>query len=888
MSPPALAQWLLTMLVPPGFRDALGGDLAERYARDVPEHGRLRAVMRYWWEVVRARPIALRRSARLVRSTEETVPGRRRVIGLWDDLRSGVRRLASAPVHSALAVLTLAFGVGATTAIWSVVDGVLLRPLPFATPDRLVVMQASTKSDAWYGSSEPEYLDLGSRSDVFAAVAAYTWAEPVLGDTLEPRRITVLTASAELFPVLGVAPVLGRTYTAEEDRRGADAVVVISWALWQQHFGGSSAVLQQSLRLNDLAVPIIGVMPRGFAFPGPAVQAWIPLRLDRANPWARNNHYLETIGRLQRDMTLERARSQLASLAARSEITYPEFYADGGYRVRVRTLREQVVGDVRGALLVLLGAVGLLLTIACVNVANLLLARGEVRRREIAVRAALGARSGRLIRLVLVESTALAVAGGVLGVGLAWTGVQQLPKLAPASVPRVEGVAIDATVLGFSLLLVLLTGLAFGLLPALTAARTPPSDVLEEGGAGRVAGSRRSLLRRGLVAVQLALAVALVLGAGVLIRSFANLYNVDAGILTSRVLTLRLSPSPAQHTDNPDVVRFHDDVRQHIAALPGVVGAGLVSNLPLTGGMNGWSFQIEGRIAATVGDAPAADINQVTPGYFEAMGQPIIRGRAFTAADRADAPPVVIISESLATKYWPGEDPIGRRFRVFAEDWPFMEIVGIVRDVRHYGVDRDAYPAWYVPHAQAYQTAYTSFRPMTLVVRTAAQPSALAGTVRNAVRALDPTVTIENVRTMQDVLNASLGTRRFTLTLIAAFAIVALFLACVGVYGVVAWSVATRRREIGVRMALGARAASVLRSVLGEALVLTSAGLLGGLLLSMVLSAALEGLVFGVRPMDPLTCIAVAVLLAMTAVLAALGPALRATRVDPLAALRPD
>jgi len=881
-----VARWLLARLLPVELREAFLGDLEEKYVRQAARDGRVRAALAYVGQLLRCRPIALRRA---LRTGQARAPRMRRhpMNGFLDDVSHGLRRMAAAPAQSALAVLTLAVGVGATTIIFSVVDGVLLRPLPWDSADALVRLNASRSEGNWISNSEPEFLDIRKLDEVFTGVAAYGQSMPVLGDSLAPRRIRMLIASAALFSVLGEAPLLGRTFTEEEDQRGRDLLLVISWEFWQRQFGGRPDVIGQTIRLSDQPATIIGVMPRGFAFPVPDVQAWAPVRIDFANPWARNNHYLEIIARVRPGVSVAHARARLDALAAASEAAYPEFYAEGGYRIRTMLLREHMVGGVRRPLLVLLGAVGLLLAIACVNVAALLLARGEARRRELAVRASLGARSGRLARLTLLESAWLAALGGGLGAALARFGVPPLMRLAPGSLPRTHEVAVSGHILMFSLLVVLLTGLAFGAWPALNASRADPAEALKEGGAGRVGGRRRQAARRSLVVVQLALAVALVLGAGVLVRSMVKLYGVDAGIDPANVLTLRLTPTQASYPSYPAVIAYHEAALERVRNLPGVISAGAVSNLPLAGPMNGWSFQIEGRIPANIGEAPDADINMITPDYFQTMNQGIVRGRAFTPRDRADAPPVVIISESMASRFFPGEDAIGKRFRVW-EPWPWMEIVGIVRDVRHYGVDRESDPAWYVPHAQAYVSAYTTFYAMTMVVRTAGEPVALAEPIRAELRALDRAIPVENVQPMERVLEASLGTRRFTMQLIVAFAALALFLATVGVYGVVAGSVAARGREIGVRMALGAQRPQVLTAVLAEALALAALGILGGLAVSMAASAAMTGLVFGVRPVDPMTCVVVAIGMAVTTALAALSPALRATRVDPLSALRVD
>ena len=810
---------------------------------------------------------------------------------LVDDIRYAWRRLLATPLQSVLALITLAFGAGAASAIFSVVDGVLLRPLPFVEPDRLVAINATVLgmgTEGWYGSSEPEVIDLEALDEAFESVGAYSWQTVVLGDSLQPRRVDAVLATAGFFPALGVKPVLGRVFTAEENRRGVDRVAVISWQFWQSQFGGSADVLSREIQLPTTTLRIVGVMPRGVAFPDPGVPFWIPLQIDRANPFARNNHYLEVVARVRPGLSPEAARARAEALAARSARAYPAFYPNEGYRVRLRPLREQVVGDVERALLVLLGAVGLLLAIACVNVANLLIARGEGRRREMAVRSALGAKRGRLARLVLTESLVLAFLGGLAGIGLASVGTSQLLRLAPSSIPRLNEVHVNGTVLVFALAIVIVTGIGFGLLPALSAARLDATRALKEGGTGRVGGRSRQLTRRSLVVIQLALAVALLIAAGVLMRSFSNLYRVDSGIDPDDVLTLRAIPSTARYKAGEAMVGYHERLMSRVRTLPGVNAVAEVSNLPLSDGLNGWSFQIEGREAATVAEAPASSINQVTPDYFRVMGQRVVQGRVFTEADRADAPPVVVISESLAKKYFPGEDPVGRRMRVYTPNWPWMEIVGVVGDVRHYGLEHEGGAVWYVPHAQAYRSAYTSFPAMTLVMRTSVEPSSLAEDARATVREVDPTVPIEAVKTMRGVMATSLGPRRFTTLLIGVFAAVALFLASVGVYGVVACGVMARRREIGVRMALGAEAGRVLASVLGEAVVLASVGVAGGVGLGYLFSSALRGLVFDVSPMDPATCAGVGAVLLVMAVAAALGPGLRATHVDPLVVLRSE
>jgi putative ABC transport system permease protein len=697
-----------------------------------------------------------------------------------------------------------------------------------------------------------------------------------------------MRTTANLFPLLGVNPVLGRTFSADEDLPDVPRVVVLSYGMWQTEFGGDPNIVGRSMIVADRPVTIIGVMPAGFEFPRPGVDAYSQLQLDRENPWARNNHYLPTIARLAPGTALEQARSEVKVLAARSTEDYPEYYPNTGYRVQLQSFQDSVVGGVKTALYILLAAVGFVLLTACVNVANLLLARGETRRREIAIRAAIGASGGRVTRQLLTESFLLAALGGVAGLGVAVVGVDSLLAMAPSAVPRLNEIGIDVTVLGFSLVVAVATGLLFGVIPAMQATRQDVQEVLKEGGGSRVGSGSGHALRRTLVAAQVMLAVILVTGSGLMLRSVINMYNVDKGFETENILTFRINPSSSRYDTGPKRVAYYTQLLQHMNAMPGVRSAAAVQSLPMTGGTNNWSIIIEGQPVANIGEAPADLVQRVTPEYFDALGMTLVRGRLFTQQDDPESPPVVVISEAMAQKHWPGQDAIGKRMKVFSADWPWIEVIGIVKDVRHRGPSQDPRPRWYVPHAQAYVSAYASPLSTTIAVRSESDPTPLMGPIRSLMAELDSSIPISNVRTMDQILAGSVGGQRFVMTLLTVFGLMALFLAAVGVYGVISYAVSQRTREIGLRMALGAKGSSVLTQIMREGLMLSIAGIGVGLVGSFALSRVFESIVFGITPTDPITYGGVVIVLVLAAAAASLLPARRASRVSPMVALREE
>ncbi len=891
---------LLLRFFPADFREEYGDDLLAAFL-DLKED-RERGVPRVVAPVV-AFAATLRTSGQIVRSGLAERRSRRRRMRrtprsrrkeamlptLVADVRYALRGHAKHPGFAIVTVLILALGVGASTAIFSVVHGVLLRPLPYPDSDQLVSVQVNSgigSSEGFYDLSEPEFLDLGTEITSFSGVAGFSGREVTMGDSVEVRRIRVLRATANLFPLLGVEPLLGRTFSADEDLPDVPRVVVLSYGMWQTDFGGVPDILGRSVTIEDQPVTIIGVMPPDFGFPEPGWDAYSQLQLDRTNPWARNNHYLPTVARLAHGATMEQARAEVGLLARRSTETYPEYYPNTGYRVRLESLQDAIVGTVKTPLYVLLAAVGFVLLTACVNVANLLLARGETRKRELAIRAALGAAGVRLTRQLFTESLLLAALGGAAGLAVAAVGVKALVAMAPDVVPRLGEIGIDGTVLGFSLLTAVATGLLFGVMPALQPTRQDVNAALKEGGGERGASGSGAALRRALVGSQVMLAVVLVTGSGLMLRSLVKIYRVDMGFATENILSFRLNPSPSRYDTPEKRVAFYSELLQGVTGLPGVSAAGATYSLPMAGGSNNWSILIEGQPVANVGEAPANLVQRVTPGYFDALGLTLIRGRLFTRRDDARSPPVVVISEAMAREHWPGEDPIGKRMKVFSPNWPWMEVIGVVKDVRHGGPTQEPRPRWYVPYAQAYATAYESPLANTIVVRSEGDPTPLMGLIEDVLDQLDSNVPVSSVRTMDQILDGTVGGQRFVMTLLSVFGLLALFLAVVGVYGVVSYTVSRRTHEIGLRVALGARGGDVLTSVLGEGILLSAAGVAAGLGGSILLSRVFASMVFGIPPTDPLTYGGVGIALMVATALASLLPAWRASRVSPMVALR--
>ena len=809
------------------------------------------------------------------------------------DVRYALRGMAMKPGFSAVVLATLALGIGANVAIFSVVNAVLLRPLPYPEVDRIV--HAEHRSP-YSTVSEPEFVDYRDGTTRFERVAAFVAVPATLTGEGEPERVTVSRVSDGFFGILDVPPAIGRTFLPEEDRRHGVArrVVVLSHGLWTRRFGADRSIIGKEIRINGIVVTVVGVMPQRFAMPSAETALWIPLRLNYDTLWTRNNHYLRMIGRLLPGATPAAAEAEMNTLAKRFMRDYPDVYgANDPLVAEVTPLRDAVMGKTRPYLLALLGAVGFVLLIACVNVASLLLARGEARRKELAIRSALGASRGRLVRQSLTESIAYAVVGGMLGIGLGWWGERTLRAMAPTSIPRLAEVALDGWVLTFALLVTTLTGVLFGLLPALRGSRGDVANSLREGGkTSSQAGVGRA--RAALVVAEVALAVVLLTGAGLMMRSLWKLQAIDLGIRPENVLTMRLSfPEPRAAVNDPAgperaIVQFYRDLAERVQALPGVRSVGAVGDLPIADGNSMWSIQIDGKPIVPVAQAPSAMPQQVTPGYFRTLGIPVVRGRAFTVEDREDAPVVALVNEAMAKQLWPGKDAIGGTIKMLNPSSPWATIVGIVKDVRSAGYQSDVPATMYFPHAQAGRSAYYTPAAMNLVVKTVGDPLAIAGPVREIVRRLSPATPVSQVRTMESVVASSVASRRFSTTLLAGFAALALMLAGIGIYGVIAYDVSQRTYEIGLRMALGARSGQVAGMMVGRGIRMVALGLAVGVAGSVAVTGLLRSLLVDVSRVDPVTFAGVIVVLAVVAVAAAWLPARRASAVDPMIALRRD
>ncbi len=799
------------------------------------------------------------------------------------DLRHALRLLRRSPGFATVAILTLALGIGATTAIFSVVNGVVLRPLPYDDPDELYMVWEDKElrggpATEWTGRAT--FRDWRERNRAFEGMAAVNGWAPTLTGGDRPEALAGALVSSGYFSVLGLAPALGRGFLPEEEAPGAGNVVVLSHELWQRRFGGDPTLPGGTLTLNGETHRVVGILRPGFRPPiVQAAELWAPLPLDPEMD-DRGNYFLRVVGRLAPGVTPEAARADMQRVAASIAAEHPVDYRDVG--VTLEPLQEAIVGPVRTPLLVLLGAVGLILLIACANVANLLLARAAGREREVAVRSALGAGRRRLARQLLTESLVLATCGGLAGLALGAWGTELLVHMAPPGTPRLEAIGLHPVVFLFAALSTLGTGVLFGLAPALGLSRRRASEVLREGGRG-VEGGGRGRLRSALVVTELALGVALLVGAGLLLRSFGELRSVDPGFRVQSVLSGRLV-FPAAGYDREAITGFMDQLERRLEARAGVRGAGLVSVLPLSGSVSDISFGIEGRLPAE-GEEPAADLRRATPGFFRAMGIPLIRGRTFDVRDREGAGSVAVISQGMMRAHFPGEDPVGRRIKVGNvrdPESPWFTVVGVVGSVRSRALDRDPEPEIYLSAAQ-----YPA-RGMNVVLRGEREPEALAGTLRETVASLDPDMPLAGLAALEELFANAVAPQRFLSRLLGAFAGLGLVLGLVGIYGVMAYAVSRRTREIGVRIALGAAPRDVLGQVMRQGATLTAAGLGAGFLLALLASRALAGILYEVSPTDPLTLAAVPLLLGATALLACWIPARRATRVDPVEALRAE
>ncbi len=813
---------------------------------------------------------------------------------LIQDIRYALRGMRRAPGFTAAAILTLALGMGATTAIFSVIRAVLLSPLPYVEPERRVMIWSRWKDFEKTWVADGEVMDYRRLVPSLESVAAWGTDEANLtGGGAEPVRVGMAAITANTFATLGARPLVGREFTDEEDRPGGAPVAVLGYGLWQNRYGGDPAALGQIIELDGVARRIVGVMPRGFALPTDYTvsatepsQVWIPAQIDPKE--LSRNHGYYAAGTLVRGATAKQATAELRALAANltREGVYPPEMRFAPFAVSVDA---DIRGEARRALLLVSGAVVFLLLMACVNVANLLLARAEGRQREISVRAALGAGKARLARQLLTESLVLAAAGGVLGLVLAWAGVRVIAARGAAGLPALAPLGVEPRMLLFAAALSILTTLLFGFAPVLQTLRLNVAGSLKDSAVNTSAGLKRQGLRGVLAAVQMALAVLLLLGAGLMLRSLDALMHIDLGFEPRQVLTLQIRPPEAKYAKPESVVAFYRELLERVRTLPGVRAAGIIRSLPLAAEIGDWGLDLEGY-EETPGHNAKGDWQVASDGAFEALGERLVRGRTLAASDTADALPVVLVNETLARTYWSGQDPIGKRLRMGSKEGrPWMTVVGLLKDERHNGVTAAIKEKFYVPYAQFPRARDgDAARGMTIVVRAGGDPMSLVGPIRAEVRRLDPSLPVANARPMTEVVDASLATPRLTGSLLSIFAGLALLLAGVGVAGVLSYLVSRRRREIGIRLALGASRANVLGLVIRRGVAYAAAGITVGAVAALFLTRLMEGLLYGVAPRDPATFAAVTGLLLAIAVAASAIPALRAARVDPLEALRSE
>ncbi len=893
---------LALLAYPRAFRRHFGAEMQDDFRRThLGPLGTARTLSTLFWNGVRERGSAIARWTMFPNATPHLYEPNGRHFMFWDtlraDIRHTIRQAIQAPLYTTLAVGALALGIGANSAIFTVVQGVLLKALPYQDPGQLVMVWShNTKEGKRENPISPaNFVDLRAESRDFATLQGYySFVSNTQIVVDGPPEIAVTSfVTPGLFGLLGRSAMLGRTLT-EGDPAGQ---VVLSHGYWQRRFGGDPNIVNRQVTLDGQPATVIGVMPPEFVFPykgmiGPtgftrslAVDAWTTLLLtgprmvDASDRFVRNVHYLAAVGRLTRGTGVEQARAGMAAIASRLEQAYPD--TNKGWTTTVTPLHEQVVGAVRPALLVLISGVAVILLMACVNVANLVLARSISRQKELAVRAALGASRWRMMQQALTESLVLALAGALLGLVFVRWGVQALVALAPANLPRVQEVAPDATVLLVTLLVALVTGMLVGIMPALFAGRADVRGALQEGSRGTIGSRARHQLRATLVVVEIALAVVLTVGAGLLLRSFAGVMMIDPGFKPDNLLTLQLSV-PYRLTTADARRAYYAQWFERLEALPGVTAVGGTTRIPLGSTSVTTSVQVEGKVVP-MAELPEVEFRRAMHNYFEAMGIPIRRGRGFTADDGPNAPSAVIINEAMARRVFGQADPLGQRIRTGPNpSGAWSTVVGVIGDIRHAGLEADPAPEMYVNYLQNPPVA-----PF-IAIRTSGDPAAMAELVRAEARAFDPTLAVYDIRTMQQIRSESVAERRFLLVLIGAFGLLALILAAVGVYGVMALVVSERTQEVGVRLALGAAPGEVLGMIVRQALTLAGTGVAAGVAVALTLTPLMANQLFGIPSFDPVTFVAVPIVLVVVATLAAIVPARRAMRVDPLTALRID
>jgi predicted permease len=814
---------------------------------------------------------------------------------LIQDTRYAMRMLRRQPAFSLFLIATLAIGIGALAAVFSVVNGVLLKPLPFFESDRLVAVWGRFDPESGFNFpqfvlSNPEFVDYKQATRALEDVAAWAPTTATVGGPgTEPERVPVAAVTGNLFALLRVAPIRGRTFTIEEERPKGPRAVLVSYGYWQSHFAGDASLVGRTIQVNDLPTTVVGIMPQGFGYPRAETRMWFAIPIDPANPGGRKSHGLRAIGRLAPGATVESARAEMRTIMAAWKAQYPDIHT--GHYLFIRPLLEDVAGSVRPALIALLGATGFVLLIVCANVASLMMARGEARTREMAIRGALGAQRGRLIRLVLIESGLLALMSGLLGLAIAQVGVRLLLAIDPDSVPRASEVRVDPRLLAFVAIVSLASALIFGLLPAIKGAAASLQGTLRDVSLSTTAGIGRQFGRRALVALEVALGVILVLGAGLMLRSFDRLLAVDPGFTSDGVVIASVSLPSATYKEDAKVEAFYSTLMARLRAMPGIRSVSAASGVPLGNNAGVWDFEIEGRPKPRPGETAWNAAAVVTrPGYFETLGIPIRRGRAFTEQDDPHASTVGIINEAMAARFFPGEDPIGRRLRISGvttqEGW--MTIVGIAADIRDEGLDTQPRPTYYMVQSQVPKMGAGSYLSMAVFARVDIGLENASAAIRNIVRDLDPSLPVFDIQRLDVIVRKSVARPRFTTLLLTLFATIGIVLGGTGIYGVLAYTVTRRTQEIGIRRALGAPTRRLVGDVMRGAMPPVVVGLAAGLIGSYWTTRVLTTQLFGVSPTDPGTYVTTVVAVLVVAAFASLIPARRALRVSPLVALRSE
>jgi putative ABC transport system permease protein len=805
----------------------------------------------------------------------------------WQEVRSSLSKLRKNPGFTVLSVLILGLGIGVNTSIFSAVNAVLLRPLPYGNPEQLFLLyERNLKGEKPKEPVAPaNYIDWIQQSQAFQQIGASKSASYNLTGSGEPESILGYRFSPNFFQMLDVHPVVGRTFQPEGEP-DESASVVLSYRLWQRRFAGAEGIVGQTITLDGKPFTVIGVMPRDFQYPNIDTELWTPLRMTPQIQSTRNARLLRVVGRLKPGVTAAQGQSEMETIARRLSETYPD--TNAGWDVQLVPMHHEFVGDVSLYMLLLLGAAGLVLLIACTNITSLFLVRAAARQKEIAIRASLGASRRRLISSFLIEGGLVALFGGVVGLVLAWWGRETLVSFFPQTIsnlqiPRVASLPLDARVLGFMFLLCLISTLVFGLLPAVQSSNPDLHSFLKEGVKGTSGGFSSRRFRNFLIVSEVALAFALMIGAGLMIKSFRQIRQSNLGFDSDHLLTLRIQLPPYKYKEDHQRIAFYNQILQRIGTLPGVQSVGAINFLPLSGWWNTLPFVVEGRPPIPAGQEPEVDYRVISPSYFAAMKIPLIKGRWFTDADDETASQVIIVNESMARRYWPGEDPVGRRVKLTGEhkdDW--REVVGVVGDVKHFGPDTDAKPEVYRPYLQE------PWPLIGLVVRTTVEPTSLAPAVRNQIYKVDGDQPVSHVMSMGDLASESVAPRQVSMVLLTVLGVVALLLASLGIYGVLSYSIVQRTQEIGIRTALGAQQRDVLKLILGQSFKLIVIGVLAGVAVALMMIRVFSSLLFGVSPTDPLTFVIVTVVLLLTAMLASYLPAHRATKLQPLISLREE